>query len=236
MLILKSIIFYISLVIWTVLMGIVCLPFLFLPSYLLKYPTKLWIRVIFVFLNLICNIKHKIEGLENIPNESVLIASKHQSAFETFALYYYLKDCFFVHKRELFFIPIFGQYLFKSNMVAINRDGGTKAMRDMLQKVQSKLSFGSSIIIFPEGTRKLRLVVNLIIKQVLLEFIIIQKEKSFLVALNSGLCWPKQSWVLKKGLITIKFLPTVDKGLDKKILLNEVQNRIETASNLLLDN
>jgi hypothetical protein len=56
------------------------------------------------------------------------------------------------------------------------------------------------------------------------------------VALNSGLCWPKQSWVLKKGLITIKFLPTIDEGLDKKVLLYEVQNRIETASNLLLDN
>ena len=88
MLVLKSILFYISLVMWTIFMGIVCLPFLILPSYLLKYPTKLWIRVILIFLNLICNIKHKIEGLENIPNESVLIASKHQSAFETLALYY----------------------------------------------------------------------------------------------------------------------------------------------------
>ena len=235
MLILKSIIFYISLVIWTVLMGIVCLPFLLLPSYLLKYPTKLWIRVIFVFLNLICNIKHKIEGLENIPNESVLITSKHQSAFETLALYYYLKDCFFVHKRELFFIPIFGQYLFKSNMVAINRDGGTKAMRDMLQKVQSKLSFGSSIIIFPEGTRKLP-GSKPDYKTGFIGIYNHTKRKILPVALNSGLCWSKQSWVLEKGLITIKFLPTIDEGLDKKVLLNEVQNRIETASNLLLDN
>ncbi len=218
MLILKSIIFYISLVIWTVLMGIVCLPFLLLPSYLLKYPTKLWIRVIFVFLNLICNIKHKIEGLENIPNESVLIASKHQSAFETLALYYYLKDCFFVHKRELFFIPIFGQ-----------------AMRDMLQKVQSKLSFGSSIIIFPEGTRKLP-GSKPDYKTGFIGIYNHTKRKILPVALNSGLCWPKQSWVLEKGLITIKFLPTIDEGLDKKVLLNEVQNRIETASNLLLDN
>ena len=136
-------------------MGFICLPFLFLPSYLLKYPIKIWIKFIFILLYLICNIRHKIKGLENIPNESVLIASKHQSAFETFALYYYLSDCFFVHKRELFFIPIFGQYLFKTNMVAINRDGGTRAMRSMLQKVQSKLSSGSSIIIFPEGTRRL---------------------------------------------------------------------------------
>ena len=138
MLIFKSITFYISLVIWTLFMGIICIPFLMLPRKLLKYPTKIWIKVIFIFLEKICNIKHKIEGIENIPNEASLIVSKHQSTFETFALYYYLKDCFFVHKRELYFIPIFGQYLFKSNMVAINRDGGTKTMRKMLDKVKSK--------------------------------------------------------------------------------------------------
>ena len=219
MLILKSIIFYIFLVIWTVTMGILCLPFLILPSYMLKYPTKLWIKVIFILLNLICNIKHKIEGLENIPNESVLVASKHQSAFETFALYYYLNNCFFVHKRELFLIPIFGQYLFKSNMVSIDRDGGTKAMRQMLQKVQLKLNKGSSIIIFPEGTRKLP-GSKPDYKSGLLEFIIIQKEK-FCLCVNSGLCWPKQSWILKIGIITIKFLPIIKDGLDKKVILNK---------------
>ena len=235
MLILKSIIFYISLVMWTVLMGIVCLPFLLLPSYLLKYPAKLWIRVIFAFLNLICNIKHKIEGLENIPNESVLIASKHQSAFETLALYYYLKDCFFVHKRELFFIPIFGQYLLKSNMVAINRDGGTRAMRSMLQEVQSKLSSGSSIIIFPEGTRKIP-GSKPDYKTGFIGIYNHTKRKILPIALNSGLCWPKKSWILKTGIITIKFLPVINEGLDKKVVLDEVQTRIETASNLLLNN
>jgi len=235
MLILKSIIFYISLVIWTVFMGVACLPFIFLPSNLLKFPTKLWIKVIFIFLNLICNIRHKIEGSENIPKESVLIASKHQSAFETFALYYYLSDCFFVHKKELFLIPIFGQYLFKSDMVAINRDGGTKAMRNMLQKVKSKLFSGSSIIIFPEGTRKLP-GSKPDYKTGFIGIYNHTKRKILPVALNSGLCWPKQSWVLKNGIITIKFLPIINEGLDKKVILEEVQNRIETASNLLLNN
>ena len=84
-------------------MGFICMPFLVLPSKILKYPTKIWIKVIFILLEQICNIKHQIIGVENIPDEAVLVASKHQSAFETFALYYYLKDCFFVHKRELFF-------------------------------------------------------------------------------------------------------------------------------------
>ncbi|MDC2979626.1 1-acyl-sn-glycerol-3-phosphate acyltransferase [Pelagibacteraceae bacterium] len=186
-------------------------------------------------LNLICSIKHKIEGLENIPNESVLVASKHQSAFETFALYYYLKNCFFVHKRELFLIPIFGQYLLKSNMVSINRDGGTKAMRQMLQNVQLKLNTGSSIVIFPEGTRKLP-GSKPDYKSGFIGIYNHTKRKILPVAVNSGLCWPKQSWILKSGIITIKFLPIIKDGLDKKVILNEVQNRIETASNILLNN
>ena len=216
-------------------MGILCLPFLILPSYMLKYPIKLWIKAIFILLNLICSIKHKIEGLENIPNESVLVASKHQSAFETFALYYYLKNCFFVHKRELFLIPIFGQYLLKSNMVSINRDGGTKAMRQMLQNVQLKLNTGSSIVIFPEGTRKLP-GSKPDYKSGFIGIYNHTKRKILPVAVNSGLCWPKQSWILKSGIITIKFLPIIKDGLDKKVILNEVQNRIETASNILLNN
>ena len=216
-------------------MGILCLPFLILPSYMLKYPIKIWIKAIFILLNLICSIKHKIEGLENIPNESVLVASKHQSAFETFALYYYLKNCFFVHKRELFLIPIFGQYLLKSNMVSINRDGGTKAMRQMLQNVQLKLNTGSSIVIFPEGTRKLP-GSKPDYKSGFIGIYYHTKRKILPVAVNSGLCWPKQSWILKSGIITIKFLPIIKDGLDKKVILNEVQNRIETASNILLNN
>ncbi len=215
-------------------MGIVCLPFLILPSNLLKYPSKLWIRVIFFFLKLICNVRHKIEGLENIPNETVLVTSKHQSAFETLALYYYLNECFFVHKRELFFIPIFGQYLFKSKMVAIDRKGGTKTMRQMLKSIDSKLSSGSSIIIFPEGTRK-EPGSKPDYKTGFIGIYNHTKRKILPVALNSGLCWPKKSWILKNGIITIKFLPLINQGLDKETILFEVQNKIETATNLLLD-
>ena len=234
MLILKSIIFYFSLAVWTIFMGVVCLPFLILPSKLIKYPIKLWIRVIFFLLNSICNIKHKIEGIENVPYETVLIASKHQSTFETLALYYYLNNCFFVHKRELFFIPIFGQYLFKSNMVAIDRSGGTKSMRQMMQKVQSKLSSGGSIIIFPEGTRKLP-GSKPEYKTGFVGIYNHSKRKILPVAVNSGLCWPKKSWILKKGIITIKFLPIIKEGLDKRTVFSEVQNKIEAASDLLLN-
>ena len=234
MLIIRSILFYFSLVIWTLIMGVICLPFLILPSKLLKYPSKLWIKVIFIFLHKICNIKHKIEGIENIPNESVLIASKHQSTFETFALYYYLNNCFFVHKRELFFIPIFGQYLFKSNMVSIDREGGRKTMIKMLEKVKSKLQSGSSIVIFPEGTRTIP-GSKPNYKTGFIGIYNHTNKKILPIALNSGLCWSKHSWILKNGVITIKILPIIDEGYDKKTVLEKVQSSIETASTELLD-
>ncbi len=233
MLIFKSIIFYFSLTIWTLFMGTICLPYLFLPYRFLKYPTKIWIRVIFIFLDKICNIQHKVEGIENISEESVLVTSKHQSTFETLALYYYLKDCFFVHKKELFLIPIFGQYLFKSNMVAINRDGGTKTMRKMLNKVRLKLESGSSIVIFPEGTRKIP-GSKPDYKTGFIGIYNNTNKKILPVALNSGLCWSKQSWILKNGTITIQFLPIIDQNYDKKTILNKVQEAIEFASNKLL--
>ena len=214
-------------------MGIICLPYLILPSKFLKYPIKIWIKVIFIFLEKICNIKHKIKGIENIPNETVLITSKHQSAFETFALYYYLKDCFFVHKKELFLIPIFAQYLFKSNMVAIDRAGGTKTMRSMLEKVRIKLESGSSIIIFPEGTRKTP-GSKPTYKTGFIGIYNHTKKKILPVAVNSGLFWPKHSWILKNGTITIQILPIINENYDKKTVLNKVQESIEVASNKLL--
>ena len=214
-------------------MGVICMPYLILPSKFLKYPTKIWIKVIFIFLEKICNIQHKIEGIKNIPEEPVLITSKHQSAFETFALYYYLKDCFFVHKKELFFIPIFGQYLFKSNMVAIDRGGKTKTMRKMLESVKIKLQSGSSIIIFPEGTRKIP-GSKPDYKTGFIGIYTHTKKKILPIALNSGLCWPKHSWILKKGVITIQILPIINENYDKKNVFNKVQESIEIASNKLL--
>ena len=235
MLIAKSIIFYISLTIWTIIMGILCIPFLLLPSKILKYPAKIWIKVIFLFLDKICNIKHKIDGLENIPENSVLVVSKHQSAFETFAFYYYLSDCFFVHKKELYIIPIFGQYLFKANMVAINRSGGTKTMRKMLEDVNVRLKKGKSIIIFPEGTRK-EPGSDPDYKTGFIGIYKNTKKKILPVALNSGLCWSKKSWILKRGKITIKFLPIIEENLNKIEVLKKVQDSIEAESNKLLEN
>jgi len=123
---LLTIIFYSALALWTILMGILSIPFIVLPSKFIRIPAKAWIKGIFILLKYICGVTHEVRGLDDLTKEPLIIVSKHQSAFETFALYYYLESSFFIHKKQLFYIPIFGQYLLKSNMVSIDREDKQK--------------------------------------------------------------------------------------------------------------
>ena len=214
-------------------MGILSLPFIIFPSRFIRFPAKIWIKGLFIFLKYICRVTHEIRGLHNLSDEPVIIVSKHQSAFETFALYYYLKRSFFIHKKQLFYIPIFGQYLMKHNMVAIDRTGKASAMRKMISDVKKKLDNGSTIIIFPEGTRK-KPGEKADYKTGFIGIYNTAKRKLQPVALNSGLFWKKGLKIIKKGHIIIEFLPQIETGLDKKEVLEKVEYSIESATNKLI--
>ena len=229
----RSILFYLFLAMWTILMGIVCIPYLFISNIYMQKPVKLWIYGIFFLLKYLCKITYEIKGKENIPDYPLIIASKHQSAFETFALFYTIKNAVFIHKKQLFYIPVFGQYLKKLNMISIDRKGGVKTMRKMISNTKAKISSGSSIIIFPEGTRK-RPGDNPDYKT---GFIGIYKEtntKILPVALNSGNFWPKHTFIKMKGHIIIQFLEVIPNNLNRSEVLSEIRNKIEIATNQII--
>jgi len=230
---LLTILFYGALALWTILMGILSIPFVFFPSKFIRFPAKTWIKGIFILLKYTCGVTHEVRGHENLTKEPLIIVSKHQSAFETFALYYYLENSFFIHKKQLFYIPIFGQYLWKSNMVSIDRAGQAKAMRKMISDVKKKLDDGSTIIIFPEGTRK-KPGEKADYKTGFIGIYNTAKRKLQPVALNSGLYWKKGITIIKKGHVVIEFLPQIEIELDKKEVLEKVEYSIESATNKLL--
>ena len=229
----RSIIFYLLLFIWTFFLGIFSLPYLLLPSSHLRNLANLWISGILQLLRLTCNITYEIKGKENIPNNAVIVASKHQSAFETFLLFKLLKNSIFIHKRELFFIPIFGLYLKKSNMISINRSEGINAMRKMLNEVKQRISNGYSIIIFPEGTRKktdeppdYKTGIAGIYKE--------SNSEVLPVAINSCLYWPKHTFIKKPGKIIIKFLKLIPSQLEKSEFLKKIESVIEEETNKII--
>ena len=118
-------------------------------------------------------------------------------------------------------------------MISINRSDGAKAMRSMLKQTKEKILNGNSIIIFPEGTRKkpgespkYKTGIAGIYKNVETEIIP--------VALNSGLCWPKHTFIKRPGHIIIKFLNLIPAKLERKDLLNKIESTIEEETNKII--
>ena len=229
----RSIIFYILLYIWTLVLGILFLPYLIIPKTNIRKLAILWINGILLNLQIICGITYEINGIQNIPNKAVIIASKHQSTFETLLLFKYIKNSIFIHKRELFFIPIFGLYLKKINMISINRADGPNAIRKMLNKVNAKIKTGNSIIIFPEGTRKKP--GEIPNYKTGIAGIYKESEADVLpVAVNSGNYWPKHTFIKKSGKITIAFLKIIPSKLDKKVFLEKIESAIEKETKKII--
>ena len=65
-------------------------------------------------------------ALEKIPQGPLIVASKHQSMWETFALLQFFEQPLYILKRELKWIPFFGWYLLKADMIDVERGAGAR--------------------------------------------------------------------------------------------------------------
>mgnify|MGYP000403182024 CR=1 FL=1 len=104
-------------------------------------------------LKVICGIRYEVQGLDNISDEPCIILCKHQSSWETLALQAIFPPQVWVLKRELLWIPFFGWGLASLNPIAIDRGAGRKALNQVIEQGQQRLSSGAWVVIFPEGTR-----------------------------------------------------------------------------------
>src|SRR5262249_33103715 len=113
-----------------------------------------WGRTNLWFLRTIAGIDVEFRGLEKITSKPTIVASKHQSAWETFALVTLFDNPVYILKRELQWIPIFGWLTIKGRMIPVNRGARGQALADMTERARLELSRGRQLIIFPEGTRR----------------------------------------------------------------------------------
>src|ERR1700755_2083401 len=101
----------------------------------------------------VCNIKVEFRGVEKIPKGPLIVASKHQSMWETIALLRFFEAPFFAVKRELKFIPVFGLFLIKPKRFASDRRAGGRALIKRARRAADEVRRGRQFVIFPEGTR-----------------------------------------------------------------------------------
>lgn len=224
-----NVVFYVNLVLFLVIGS----PVFLLPRCYGIAALKLWAQASLWWLKVICGTKMEVRGIEHLPKGPILIAGKHQSLWETFAVLPLLDDPCIVMKRELAFIPLFGWYIPKFRMITVVRDAGSKAMRKLMADGKRELQAGRQIVIMPEGTRAAPgAPPNYKPGAAALYGALDSPCLPF--ALNSGLYWPRRKFLRLPGTIVLEFLPVIPAGLPRKQFQERLQTAIETATNRLV--
>ncbi len=230
---LRSLLFNIAMFSSTAVMCFVLIWTLLLPRRHLLNIVHLWLCQITWIEKHIGGITYRVVGKNNIPQGACIIAAKHQSAWETFKLHVLFHDPAIVLKKELLNIPIWGWYLRRSGMIPIDRGGAAKALNGMMQAAHKAAAEGRKIVIFPQGTRTApgeqrpyKSGVAALYQELNLPVVP--------MALNSGLLWPKNSFMKKPGIITIEFLPPIAPGLPRAAFMTRLKDELESASDRLI--
>ncbi|WP_374546913.1 lysophospholipid acyltransferase family protein [Rhodoblastus sp.] len=234
MLIIRSLLFNFAFYLVTAILAIGGLPTILFGRRAILGLARLWAHATLWLLDVLCGMKVEFRGLENLRGgHGVIIASKHQSAWETIALVTQVEDFTYILKRELTFIPLFGQYLLFSNQIAINRASRSAALRELVDKAGAAVKEGRAIFIFPEGTRRPAGAPPLY-KSGVNHLYAATRAPCVPVALNSGLFWPRRTFLRRPGTVLVEFLPVIPAGLPHGQFAKILKDGLEKASDRLI--
>lgn len=229
MILIRSTLFNIALVLVTLVLGILGLPLVLGPRRWVCWLRDFWIGLVLALLKITVGLSHRVEGVENLPKGPIMVASKHQSAWETLALHRIFADPSIVLKHELLKLPVLGFYISKVGMVPIDRGAGGSALKSMITEARKASGAGRPILIFPQGTRvspgaSASYHSGVFALYRALDCPVVP------VALNSGSFWSRQAFFKRPGTITVRILPTMPRGMDRKTFMKDLEVTIETAT------
>ncbi|MBA1346742.1 MULTISPECIES: lysophospholipid acyltransferase family protein [Rhizobium] len=223
-------IFYANLIIRMIVLS----PYYFVVPRKIAYAIpKNWARSNHWLMRVIVGTTFEIEGLENLPDGSYILAPKHQSFWDTYALLPWLKDPVYILKRELMWIPLFGWYAKKQRMIPVDRGARGKVMVEVLKRTKEELSTGRQLIIYPEGTRRPPGA------EPLYKYGIARMYRDLNlpvvpVAMHPGLFWPRRSIRRYPGHFKVRILPPIMPGMDPDAFFTHLIEVSERASDELL--
>lgn len=227
----RSLVFTILFALSTALVAIFFSPFLVFRYRPIYWTGITWCKISLFLLRVICGITYKVTGYENLPKGDYIIASKHQSTFETVLFWDLFYIPTFILKKELTKLPFFGIYLVRMKMICIDRNAGASALKKIISEAQDHLEQHRKIVIYPEGTRKEPGQINESYNSAGVMALYRNCNVPIVpVALNSGVFWPKNGWMKYPGVIEIKLLPAITPGMDKDAFMKKLNDDIEINS------
>ena len=238
---LRGLIFTLCFYSTTSLILILLLPTLALPYRHASMCYRLWSKCAILMLHGICGVKLQLKGMERLPKmgNPYIIASAHQSTYETLIFNVLFPQCRFIIKKELQQLPFFGWYMRKSQFIAIDRKAKGKVIKSLMTQAKNILHQQAPIVIFPHGTRIPADNPRPIKHSGLQALLTLSKEAEFKeipifpVRMNTGYIWPRRGLKFYPGIITIEIMPAIDKHLDGKELIKAIETTINDVPALL---
>ena len=231
---LRSLLFNVLFYLVLVVLIIVGIPTFLMPRAALMTVAGWWAGASLFLMRVVCNIKVEFRGLEKIPRGPLVVASKHQSMWETFALLRLFEHPLFILKRELTWIPVFGQFLKKAGMISVERGGGPRSLLKTLRRAGAEVRNGRQLVVFPEGTRT-PVGAPPHYKAGVAQIYVDSAVPCLPVALNSGLFWPRRTFMRYPGTLVVEFLDPLPPGLPRDEFLVRLRTAIEEATNRIVD-
>ena len=234
----RSTIFNICFYILTAISCVVLLPTLFLPRNIFLGVVTGFCRSTAFLEKYILGLTYEIRGQEHLPiSGSYIVAAKHQSAYETLKLHLLFHDPAVVLKKELLKIPLWGKYLAKSDVIAIDRSSPKAAIKSIQDGAKHIAAQGRPIVIFPQGTR---VATHISAKDKPYKIGIIRMQDATALpiipmALNTGVFYPRQKWCKKPGRVIFEFMPPIMPSDNRSETLKKIEMSVETKSSLLME-
>lgn len=230
MIFLRSLLFNVAFVAWSAIVTVTGLCLLPAPRSWTLALGRLWAKGMVWLLRVCCGVSYEVRG--DIPAPPAIVASKHQSSWDTLILPLLLRDPALVMKRELLFVPLLGLCLWRAGHIPVDRKGGARALRQMIVEGRRAVSENRSIVIYPEGTRthpgeRVPYHPGVLALYTQLKLPVVP------VALNSGMFWGRRQFVKRPGRIVIEFLDPLAPGSYRKELVSTLEGQIEAASERL---
>ncbi|SMP08144.1 lysophospholipid acyltransferase family protein [Shimia sagamensis] len=172
-----------------------------------------YLRVMLWLLRGVCGIRYRVVGQDRLPEGAVLIASQHESTWETLFFQVLFDHPVMYAKTPIFSYPVFGPVVRKFGHIPVAAGASADAMRAAFRAGAAAVKDGRSLVIFPSGTRRkdtaeLQAGVGVLYQ--------LAGVKVVPVRLNSGTMWPHGQWLKFPGTIEVQIAPVIEAGLDRR--------------------
>lgn len=228
----RSVLFIITMYLWMAVLGLLgAIPALLSKDWCYKV-LKLYCKSVFVLQKFFCGLTYEIRG--EIPEGSIVVASKHQSFLDIFIHFYHMERPNFVIKHQLKYAPFLGWYAMRIGATPVKRGKKGKAMKEMVASAQKVGDETTQLVIYPQGTRvppgkdmPYKVGAAVLAQRM--------NRPIMLAATNVGVFWPKRGLLRHRGVAVMEYLDWMPEGLSVEGATKHMEREIEAASNRLIE-